>query len=385
MRYNHNMLDSLKNIELVWVDQPQKLRDVIDELSAQDVLAIDTESNSLYAYREHVCLIQISTREKDFLIDALVLPDLSLLRPIFSSNEIKKVFHAAEYDLICLFRDYRFQFSNLFDTMIAARTLGFHQVGLGSLLKKYFNIHMNKKYQKANWGKRPLEQEMLEYARLDSRYLITLASLLEKELRSMDCWKLAFEDFSRLVNNVEVTTKTSEEDYWKLKGARTLTPRQAAILKSVYQFREAMAKKQDRPPFKIISQQALVDIAVNTPTKQSCLENLTSLSTRQVRRYGKGLLAAVMKGKSAAPQHPPRHKRLKVSVLNRIDTLREWRKITGRDLGVPSDVVLPRDVLDRIAHKAPINLDELADQMQDVPYRFNHFGSAIFNHLHQGR
>ena len=91
MRYNLSMLDTLKNTELVWVDQPQKLRDVIDELSTQEILAIDTESNSLYAYKEQVCLIQFSTREKDILIDALVLPNLSLLGPIFKSSNIKPI------------------------------------------------------------------------------------------------------------------------------------------------------------------------------------------------------------------------------------------------------------------------------------------------------
>jgi len=171
MRYNQDMLASLKNTELVWIDQPQKLRDVIHELSAQDILAVDTESNSLYAYQEQVCLIQFSTREKDYLIDSLVMPDLSELAPIFQSNEILKVFHAAEYDLICLFRDYGFRFNYLFDTMIAARTLGYQKIGLGSLLEKFFVIQMNKKYQRANWGKRPLKPDMLEYARLDSHYL----------------------------------------------------------------------------------------------------------------------------------------------------------------------------------------------------------------------
>jgi len=384
MRYNHSMLDTLKNTELVWVDQPQKLRDVIDELSDQTILAIDTESNSLYAFHEHVCLIQFSTREKDILIDALVLPDLSLLESIFNSKIIKKVFHAAEYDLICLFRDYGFQFNYLFDTMIAARTLGYQKVGLGSLLNKYFNVQMNKKFQRANWGKRPLKTEMLEYARLDSRYLIPLAERLEKELRDQGRWELALEDFKRLTQNIEVTTETDDEDFWKLRGARDLTPQQAAILKSVYRFRESVAKKQDRPPFKVISQQALVEIASNSPKSRSCLEKLPSLNTRQVKRYGKGLLQAVIKGKNALPEYPPRHKRLKETVLDRIDTLREWRKLTGRDLGVPSDVVLPRDVLNRIAFKAPMNLDELAAQMQDVPYRFSHFGNAIINNLNRG-
>ena len=375
------MLDSLKNIELVWVDQPQKLRNVIDELSDQDVIAIDTESNSLHAYHEHVCLIQFSTLTKDILIDALVLPDLSLLQPIFSSDQIKKIFHAGEYDLICLLRDYHFKFSNLFDTMIAARTLGFQHVGLGSLLEKYFRIHMNKKYQKANWGKRPLEPEMLEYARLDSRYLIPLSDILERELRHKDCWALASEDFSRLAKNTEVTTEANREDFWKLKGARDLTPKQAAVLKSVYQFRESMAKKQDRPPFKVLGQQALVEISEKPPEILTNLGKIPSLSARQVQRYGRDLMKAVARGKKAAPEFPPHRKRQKKSVLKRIDSLRAWRKQKGLTLGVPSDVVLPRDVLNRIALKAPGNLSELEALMQDVPYRFNHFGSAILNTL----
>ncbi|MEA3327598.1 MAG: HRDC domain-containing protein [Chloroflexota bacterium] len=379
------MLDTLKNIELVWVDQPQELRDVIDELSAQDILAIDTESNSLYAYQEQVCLIQFSTREKDILIDALVLPDLSLIGPIFNSNKIMKVFHAAEYDLICLFRDYGFQFNFLFDTMIAARTLGYQKVGLGSLLRKYFSIQMDKKYQRANWGKRPLKPEMLEYARLDSRYLIPLAEHLERELRDHERWELALEDFTRLTQNIEVTTGTSEEDFWKLRGARDLTPQQAAILKSVYRFRKSIAEKQNRPPFRVFSQQAMVEIAKNTPKSQSCLAKLPSLNIRQVNRYGKGLIQAVTKGKNAPPEYPPHHKRLQDTVMDRIDSLREWRKMTGCDLGVPSDVILPRDVLNRIAYKAPMNLDELAAQMQDVPYRFNHFGGAIIKNLQKGK
>ena len=176
------MSNSIKNTELVWVDQPQQLRQAAEVLAKQDILAVDTESNSLYAYQEQVCLVQFSTRHTDYLIDALVLPGLSPLAEIFTSDRILKVFHAAEYDLICLFRDYGFRFNYLFDTMIAARILGYQKIGLGSLLEKYFGIQMNKKFQRANWGKRPLKTEMLEYARLDSHFLIPLQDHLRAEL-----------------------------------------------------------------------------------------------------------------------------------------------------------------------------------------------------------
>ncbi|MDY6873976.1 MAG: ribonuclease D [Chloroflexota bacterium] len=371
------MLSSLKNTELVWVDQPQKLAAVAKELSQTDILAVDTESNSLYAYQEQVCLIQFSTREKDYLIDALVLPDLSSLGPLFSSEEILKVFHAAEYDLICLFRDYGFRFNFLFDTMIAARTLGYQKVGYGSLLEKFFDVKMNKKYQRANWGKRPLKPEMMEYARLDSHYLIPLQEHLRAELEESGRWPLALEDFRRATRNIENTTGSSEDDFWKLRGARDLSPEKAAVLKSLYFFREDQAKAQGRPPFKILSNQALVEIAQTCPNHKEELFLLPSLSDRLASRYGKKLMQAVRIGKQAKPERPPHHKRPKNAVLQRIDKLREWRKVTGRELGVPSDVVLPRDVLNRIAWADPANKQDLQKAMHDVPYRFDRFGDQI--------
>lgn len=375
------MLDSLKRTELVWVDQPQKLRDISKMLSAQDILAVDTESNSLYAYQEQVCLIQFSTREKDFLVDALALPDLSPLEPIFRSESIMKVFHAAEYDLICLHRDYGFKFNFLFDTMIAARTLGYQKIGLGSLLEKYFQIHVDKKYQRANWGRRPLKSEMLEYARLDSHYLIPMAEILQKELHERGRWELAREDFERLTQNIEDTTESSGDDFWKLHGARDLSPKQAAVLKSVYQYRESQAEKQDRPPFKVLSHQTLVNIAQQLPENLESLADTSSLNQRLVRRYGKGLIQAIREGEKAPLEFRPRNGRPEEAVLNRINLLREWRKQAGQDMGVPSDVVLPKDVLNRIAWGNPQNKNELKKHMQDVPYRYERFGDEILNNL----
>lgn len=375
------MLTSLQNTELVRVDQPNTLRDIAEEITQSDILAVDTESNSLYAYQEQVCLIQFSTREKDYLIDTLALDDLSVLGPIFQSDRILKVFHAAEYDLICLFRDYGFRFDYLFDTMIAARILGQQQVGYGSLVEKHFGIKMNKKYQRANWGKRPLNPEMLEYARLDSHYLIQLQEILRKELEDAGLWELALEDFRRQTQGIEDTTESSEEDFWKLRGARDLSPEKAAVLKALYQFREEQAAQQNRPPFKIISNQALVEIAQVCPNHKEELYILSSLSERLADRYHKKIMQAISTGKQAPPEYPPQHKRPKNAIIKRVDALREWRKVTGVTLGVPSDVILPRDVLNRIAWAGAANPAELQRQMLDVPYRFTRFGSEILKSI----
>ena len=185
-----------------WVAAPASLQKMIEAISASPLLAIDTESNSLFAYRERVCLIQISTPETDYLIDPLQMDDLSSLAPIFANPAQLKIFHAAEYDIICLKRDYRFVFNNIFDTMIAARILAEPRIGLGSLLETYFGVDLEKKYQRANWGKRPLSGEMLDYARMDTHYLFALKTVLEEKLITQDLWNLAQEDFA-LVTAVE--------------------------------------------------------------------------------------------------------------------------------------------------------------------------------------
>ena len=379
MDYNQHMPHSLKNFELVWIDQPQHLRHAAEELASQQILAIDTESNSLYAYQEQVCLVQISTRLKDYLIDARALPDLSPLAEIFNSDRILKVFHAAEYDLICLFRDYGFRFNFIFDTMLAARILGFQHVGLGALLEKYFGVQMNKKYQRADWGKRPLKPEMLEYARQDSHYLIALQEQLRAELVAADLLDLAVEDFTRLTIGIEDTTETCADDFWKIHGARDLSPEKAAVLKALCNFRESVAKAQNKPSFKVLSNQTLIELATACPKHQADLLERSTLHERQVRRYGPGLLVAVQEGLQAPPEHLPDHVRPRNSVLNRMEILQEWRKETGKALGVPSDVVMPRDVLCRIARANPRDLSTLKAQMFDVPYRFNRFGQDMLS------
>ena len=170
------MLDSLP--PPLWVSSKELLQKMITDIASQPRVAVDTESNSLHAFREQVCLMQFSTPKADYIVDPLEFEDLLLLAPIFSDKYIEKIFHAAEYDLICLKRDFNFKFANLFDTMQAARVLGYPAVGLDRLLGDKFRIQMDKRHQKANWAARPLSREQIHYARLDTHYLFDLLNIL---------------------------------------------------------------------------------------------------------------------------------------------------------------------------------------------------------------
>jgi ribonuclease D len=367
----------------ILVKEPSALRQLADELMKEPIVAVDTESNSLYAYQEQVCLIQFSTPEEDILVDPLAIEDMSPLGPLFSSPEVEKVFHAAEYDVMCMKRDFDFQFSHLFDTMLAARILGRNKTGLGSLLEAEFDVQVNKRYQRANWGQRPLPDDLLSYARLDTHYLIPLRNRLMVELKEQSRWALAAEDFERLRHaNGKITennTHDVEAECWRINGAYDLDPQNAAVLHELCKYRDQMARRMDRPLFKVIGNRSLLAIAEACPRNFSELKKLPGMSSRQVRRHGKALLSAVRRGLQAEPMAPPRSPRPEEDFLIRLDRLKNWRKRTARGMGVKSDVVLPKDLMLDIAQSGPNDRQELKRLLADSPDRLDRFGDKILD------
>ena len=353
------------------------LHRLAEALRRETILAVDTESNSLYAYREQVCLIQFSTKSHDFLVDPLSLDDMTPLAPIFSDNRIEKVFHAAEYDLICMKRDFNFEFSNLFDTMLAARILGWEAIGLGAMLKSEFGVRVDKRNQRANWGQRPLPKHMLSYAQVDTHYLIPLRDLLRANLAKSGMGPLASEDFNRscAVDGRMPDNKT--EDPWRVSGATDLPPQNAAVLRELCRYRDKVAQKINRPLFKVIGDKTLLQIADRCPKNRDALAMIPGMTHRQIERHGKAILSAVKRGRQADPIYPPRSPRPDNGFLDRLDALRNWRKSTARKMGVNSDVVLPRDLLFEIAERNPERPQELERILSDVPWRYEHFGDQI--------
>lgn len=368
---------------LVWVSRFSELRKLADQLMQHPMISVDTESNSLFAYHEQVCLIQFSTPETDYLIDPLAISDLSPLGPVFENREIEKIFHAAEYDLICMKRDFGFVFNNLFDTMLAARILGRNGLGLGTLLEEEFGLQVDKRYQRANWAKRPLTPEMMNYARMDTHYLIPLHDILLDELIKTGRLELAQEDFLRLTQVPAGSHENGANNCWRITGSQDLTPRQAAVLMELCAYRDEQARASNLPPFRVLPNQTLLEIAQIMPRRRSELNQVFGLSPKLIQRHGNGLLAAVERGILGPPAYRPISKRPDESFLWRLDMLRNWRKLTGRDMGVESDVVLPRDVMEVIAERDPRTLDELSEVMSHLPWRLKHFGNQILRTINQ--
>lgn len=368
--------------EALWVATPGALEMLQKHLASQSTIAVDTESNSLYAYFEKVCLLQFSTQDTDALVDPLALPGLGALDPIFANDQIEKVFHAAEYDILSLKRDDGFVFRNIFDTMVAARILGWKNVGLGNILQERFGVALNKKMQRADWGRRPLSQEQLAYAREDTHYLLALRDLQMVELQNAGRLAEAREEFERLTRVEPTPRRFDDNAYRKIAGARELDPVRLGILRELYHFREAQARKEDRPPFKILSDSALLHLAKARPMSPHALENVSGVSTFSVQRYAHAIVEAVERG-SAAPQpaSPHHHSRgqpyLENPARGRLGRLREWRKKRAAARGVDPDVIVSNAVLFALAQKNPRTMEALVSVSGLGPWKTREYGEEM--------
>ena len=359
---------------------------VVSKLNRERVIAVDTESNSLHAYKEKVCLIQFSTREEDFIIDPIAVANLDILRPVFANKSIEKVFHAAEYDLIVLWRDFGWKVNNIFDTMVAARTLGWEKVGLAAILSKHYSVPINKKFQRADWAARPLNDDQLFYAQLDTHYLLKLRDYLEVNIRKHRQWPELYEEFER-ISEASVrkarnqSSSRTHNDFWKITGARKLSGKNSAVLRELYKYREQIAAMRDVPTFRIIGNSILLDIAKRCPRNVNELSDIKGMTPGQVRRYHKGVLKAIRRGLLAKYPARPKGRRIDPLISLRYESLREWRKVCARKRGVASDVIISRGVLWNLAEKNPGNQKELS-LIQDLgPWRRENYGKEILRVL----
>lgn len=372
----------------IWVDRPVALQRMIEHLRGQPVLAIDTESNSLYAYREQVCLIQISVPETDYLVDTLALSDLSGLGPLLADPSVVKVFHGAEYDLSVLHRDFEFAVSNLFDTMWASRVLGWPAHGLADLLQTCFGIHLDKKYQRANWGVRPLPPEQLNYARLDTHYLLPLYELQVRELNARKRWAQAQHCFARVAHSRWEFRGFDPEGFWRLPGVRDLDDVGRGVLRELYRLRDHIARQEDRPAFKICSNKMLLTLSAQRPRNLSELRRMRGLARYVAKQYGRELVIAIRRG-TGCPiswEEHPRSDHEPVSGPNGrpsaasqacFEALRAWRNATALARGVEPDMVATNQTLWALAHRKPHTRAELLQEGLLANWQIDEFGDEL--------
>jgi ribonuclease D len=344
------------------ITDARRFSEVTAILGRETELAVDLEMDSLHHYQEKVCLIQISTRSESWLIDPLALKDLSPLAAPLGDPGILTVMHGADYDIRSLHRDFGIEVCNLFDTMIASRFLGLTEFGLAALLKARFGVELNKKYQKADWSKRPLSTEMCAYATADTAYLLPLCDQLRGELAGKGRFSWLAEE-CRLVCQARVSEKEGPL-FVTCKGAGKLKGRSLAILEELLLLRDYLARELDRPPFKVISAETLQEAAEKRPRTISELAAIKGMTPGQIQRHGESILAAIINGLALPERNLPRFPRQRRDELadgtkERLKRLKSWREQQSSSLGLEPGVVAPNWLLESVADAYPIVPDDL--------------------------
>jgi len=336
------------------IDNQTAWEQTASTLSNETILCIDTESNSLHAFRECICLIQIGTRTESFLLDPLVVKDLSSLGKIMADANVNKVLHGSDYDLRCFYRDYGFNLNNLFDTETAARFLGSRSPNLASVLETFLKVVIPKsqKLQRSNWALRPLTPEAITYAAGDVQHLVALAEALRQRLTTLGRLDWVLEECQRMEEPRYQAPDPPETAFLKVKGSHHLMPRELTILREIYLFRELEAEKRNCPPFRIMSSETMLYLS-QSPNSQ--VGEVPGLSPRLVQRRGDELRMALERGASGPefrrPARSSRENPWTPATRERLATLKQWRNARGESLDLDPALLWPARSLERLALK----------------------------------
>jgi len=349
-----------------WVDEPAGLEEVARAMQGSSRVAVDTESDSMHSYFEKVCLIQIGTDDGAFLVDPLALNgELQALAASFADRRIMKIFHGADYDVVCLKRDFRFVIRGIFDTMVAAQCLDVEKFGLADLVAAEFGETLDKKHSRTDWARRPLSDSELLYSYLDVKYLIQLSHQMEERLKDGDVFEEAVVEFRRLEEREQAPREFDPDGYVRIRGSRDLTPVQTSILRELHLVRDRRSRRVDRPPFKVLANDTLLRISRAAPRTQHELAAIKGVTRFVIRRQGDQILKAVSQGISRGRPPAPRRKKSRGVRLNprqqrQIERLKDWRKAAAVERGVPNLVVLPNHAIQEVVVEQPVDLEALA-------------------------
>ncbi len=349
-------------------------------------VAIDIEADSLYHYFDKVCLIQFSTDQETFILDPLVIKKLEPLAPIMAAQKVEKVFHAAGYDVHCLRRDYGFSFSHLFDTHVAGQLLGFGQLGLGAMMENLLGIAHSKHRQRDDWSRRPLDVEQLRYAAMDTHHLLHLRDRIEKLLEEKGRLSWAQEEFAIEAALEQPERQFDPEGFRRIKGSRSLQMRQLAILRALYLLRDRYARQLDLPPFKVINNPVLMDLAVRPPGTPRDMFGRPGISHRVARKFAEEICRTIEEARAGDPSllarpeskpYTPPSKEAK----RRFEDLRIWRRAKAAELELDIGVVCPGNILELLASSPPADMAALESFEGLRRWRAHEFGYEILKVL----
>ncbi|MCH7856072.1 MAG: HRDC domain-containing protein [Gemmatimonadetes bacterium] len=341
------------------------LRELGEALTGESRLAVDLEAAGFHRYSDRVCLLQVTCGEQNFIVDTLAVDPSDVLRGPLESPTVTVLLHGGDYDLRLLDRDLDLHPVKLFDTQTAAALLGEPSLGLAALLEKHLDVHVSKKYQRADWAKRPLPDEMLDYAASDTRHLHRLADLLAERLDASGRTSWAEEE-SVLMEALRWNSDGDVDPVTKIKGVRNFELRDVALLREAWLWRDEVARARDRAPFRVAGDPALLEVVRERPRDVSALARVHGFSPQLAERSGAELLDRLeqtdrlddseLVGYPRGPSGPRRPPPAVEEIANRLKVIRNE---AAEALGIARGVLMSNTVILEIAHIHPRSVEEL--------------------------
>jgi ribonuclease D len=344
----------------------------------------------MYVHQEQLCLVQLASEHLNAVVDSLSV-DIKGLAPLFANKHIEKIFHSAEADIRTIKAAMPVKFENIFDVMLAAKYLGLKRCGLENMVKEHIGLDLNKKFQKADWGRRPLMKEMLDYAIGDVLYLHKLRNMFAEELSRKGKLEEIKSEFAQVAALEPHKSVFDPDGFFRIHAARQLNGRGLAVLKELYILREEAAKHRNRPPFKIISEDLMFRLAT---APREALENLSifkGMSTYVLANHGPWIKDAIQLGLKAPevqfpkrPAGPSPDKRVHFEgIRERFKVLQVWRLETANRRNMLPEAVLGNDILERTALIDPKTAEELREMKGFGPEKFVLYAEEMVKALHQ--
>ena len=378
-----------ERMDYTTIDTPEALRELAQTLRAEPLLGVDTEAAGYHRYFDRLSLLQVSSRTQNWLVDPLAVEDLSPLKDVLEDPSIEKIFHDADYDLRILDRDAGMGISGLFDTQIAAAFLGERALGLGTIVEKHLGIKLPKEFQRADWAERPLSEGMKQYAATDTAHLPDLRDRLKAALEQMGRLHWAQEEFLRREGTRWTEPEDGKEAFMRIKGARDLAPRGLAILRELHAWREGVARERDQATFRILGNQALLEMSAAPPGSMRDLPSVTGISEGLAQRRGRDILAAVQRGLDVPEDQLPRWPRGQRFERDpeqeaRFEALRDARTRLADQLNLDAGFLIPRATLEEIARAQPRTIDELAQVPGVRTWQVEAVGQGLLKAINRG-
>jgi ribonuclease D len=328
-----------------WIDDAAGVERVAVACRETGAFALDTEADSLHSYFHKTCLVQVSANGSHFVIDPLAL-DTGALDPLWqvcADPAIPVLMHGSDYDVRVLDRDYGARIAGLRDSQLVAQLVGEPKTGLAALLDLHLGVTLDKKHQRADWGKRPLTDSMLNYAAADTAFLHQLVEILRNKADELGRWSWALEEFRAQEAVRHTEPEVDPLAFERVKGVRALKGAARDRAHALFVWRDETARGLDVPPFKVMGNRALVVMAEHPPESPKDMAAVDGLGPRFVRRWGRTVHDVLDAPGEAPPrQRHPRRPGLEPEVKERVTRLLTARDSVATELGIEGGLLCSR-------------------------------------------